>query len=201
VEVFDAASQTRLGRFDLGLVGLSSSRPALGRDAAGHAVAFFASSVLGEVYLLRLDGLDVDPVDEARVEVLRGERNGIPIEPGSAGGPGGNVSGLALSGDGRTLLASGFGDLFASGGPAPGRLFAMSLPADLLATSGFHRALLPGTANLASAPGRTLGPVVIVPASGGGPEVWVTVGGALDASFLGAGPATLGSLDTFGAIR
>jgi hypothetical protein len=202
VEAYDAASQQLLGTFDLGLAGLASSRPALGRDGVGHAVAFLASSVLGEVYLLRLDGLDEEEIDAAKVAVLRGPRNGIPIQPESTGKPGGNVAGLALSSDGRTLLASGFGDFFAAGGPAPGRLFALSLPEDVVASFLFPRVFLPGTSTYASAPGRSLGPVVLASGAGGGAEVWVTVGGALDpATFLGAGPASLGSLRTFGAVR
>jgi hypothetical protein len=201
VEAYDAATQTLLGTFDLGLAGLSSSRPAVGRDGARHAVAFLASSVLGEVYLLRLDGLDGEWVDPSRVAVLRGPGNGIPIDAVAAGGPGGNVSGLALSSDGRTLLASGFGDLFAFPAPKPGRLLALSLPFDVVSQPLFAREFLPGTASLATAPGRTLGPIVLAPGSGGA-EVWVTVSGAVDpATFLGTGPASLGSLDTHGAIR
>jgi hypothetical protein len=202
VEAYDAASQQYLGTFDLGLAALASSRPAIGRDGVGQAVGFFASSVLGEVFLLRLDGLDQELVDPTRVGVLRGPNNGIPIQPESAGKPGGNVAGLALSSDGRTLLASGFGDFFAVGGPAPGRLFALSLPVDIVESRQFPRVFVPGTSTYASAPGRTLGPVVLVPGTGGGAEVWVTVGGAVDpSSFLGLGPASLGSLHTFGAVK
>lgn len=202
VEAYDAESLALLGRFELGLAGLSGIRPALGRDGAGHAVGFFASSVRGEVYLLRLDGLDFDPILPAWVSVLRGPNNGIPIDPSSSGGPGGNVAGLALSSDGRTLLASGFGDLFAFGGPTPGRLFALSLPADLVAQSGFGRDFVPGTANLVTQPGRTLGPVVIAATTSSSPEVYVSVSGSIDTStFLGSSPASVGTLSTWGKIR
>ncbi len=202
VEVYDPSTLTLLGRFDLGLAGLSGIRPALGRDGAGHSVGFFASSVKGEIYLLRLDGLDFEPVLPSLVSVLRGPANGIPIAPGSAGGPGGNVAGIALSSDGRTLLASGFGDLFAFGGPTPGRLFALSLPGDLVQGSAFGREFVPGTANLVTAPGRTLGPLVIAATSAAAPEVYVAVSGAIDGStFVGTSPASVGTLSTWGAIR
>jgi hypothetical protein len=202
VEVFDAETQALLGRFDLGVVGLSSIRPAVGEDGAGHAIAAFASSVRGEVYLLRIDGLFSIFVDPAEVAVLRGLNNPIPIDPSAAGGPGGNVAGLALSADGRTLVASGFGDLFAFPTPRPGRVYALSLPPDLVSDPEFSRTFVAGTSNVVTTSGRTLGPVVIVPGADAGPEVFVTVGGALDmATFLGTGPASLGSLETFGRIR
>jgi hypothetical protein len=202
VEVYDVASLDLLGRFELGLVALSGIRPAVGDDGAGHLVAFFASSVLGEVYLLRLDGLRSLPVDPTRVEVLRGPNNAIPIDPAAAGGPGGNVAGLALSSDGRTLVVSGFGDFFATPSPKPGRVFALSLPADLTTGSGFTNAFVPGTTNMVTAPGRALGPCLIAPVTPDGPEVFVLVSGTLSpATFLGTGPASVGTLTTFGRIR
>jgi hypothetical protein len=202
VEVLDADSLALLGTFDLGLAGLSGIDPALGRDASGHAVAFLPSSVHGEVYLLRLDGLDSYDVDPTRVSVLRGPKNGVPIEPGSAGGPGGNVTGIALSANGRTLVVSGFGDFFAFPAPLPGRLFALSLPGDLVASSDFGREFVPGTASVVTVPGRTLGPLVLAPSYVGAPEVYVAVSGEIDlGTFLGTTPASLGTLTTFGAIR
>ncbi len=201
VEAYDATSATYLGTFDLGLVGLSACRPALGTDAAGHALAYFASSVRGEVYAIRLDGLTTPTVDPTKVAVLRGLHNPIPIDPGAAGGPGGNVAGLALSSDGRTLVATGFGDLFAFP-PKPGRIYAIALPDDVVATSGFGVTLVHGTSNLVSTSGRTLGPVALVASGGGGPELYVTVSGTVDlATGFGTSGASLGSLQTFGAIR
>ena len=201
VEVYDRRGETLLGTFGLGLAGLSSSRPALGYDAAGHAVGFFPSSVTGEVYVLRLDGLDAQPVDAHRVAVLRGPQNGIPIDPSSAGLPGGNVHGIALTPSGRTLVVSGFGDLFAFPTPRPGRLLALSLPLDLVGGGSFGVGFVPGTTNLVTIPGRTLGALALGP-SADGPDVYVAVGGAIDpVTFAGAGPASLGTLSTFGAIR
>lgn len=201
VEAYDAETLDYLGRFDLGLSGLSAARPAVGRDAAGHRIAYFASSVLGEVYALRLDGLYGPFVDASKVAVLRGPHNGLPIDPTASGGPGGNVAGLALSTAGDVLLASGFGDLFAFPAPTPGRLFALSLPADMVGGPLQPPVPVSGTTQLVTAPGRTLGPLVVSPGAAG-PEVWVAVGGAIDlGTFLGAGPASLGSLDTHGAIR
>ena len=134
--------------------------------------------------------------------MLRGPKNGIAIDPAAAGGPGGNVAGLALSSAGDVLLASGFGDFFAFPSPKPGRLYALSLPADVVGTPQFPQAFVPGTTRLVTSPGRSLGPVVIAPAVWNGPEVYAAVGGALDGTtFLGAGPASLGSLDTGGRIR
>ena len=202
VEAYDAVTLAFLGRFELGLAGLSAARPALGNDGVGHAVGYFASSVKGEVYLLRLDGLVGYGVDASKVAVVRGPNNGIPIDPASAGGPGGNVAGLALSAGGDVLLASGFGDFFAFPAPKPGRLYALSLPVDVIGTPQFPRTFLPGTANLVTASGRTLGPVVIAPGAWSSPEVYVAVSGSLDGTtFLGTSPASLGSLDTHGRIR
>jgi hypothetical protein len=202
VEVFDASTLALLGRFELGLVGLSAIRPAIGEDGAGHFVAFFASSVLGEVYLLRLDGLRELLLDPDDVEVLRGPNNPIPIQTSLAGGPGGNVAGIALSGDGRTLVVSGFGDFFAFPAPRPGRLFALSLPADLRTGSGFTNDFVPGTANIATTSGRALGPCAVAALHPDGPEVFVLVSGSLSTeTFLGTGPGSLGTLTTFGRIR
>jgi len=202
VEVLDPVTFEALGRFDLGLVGLAGSRPALGRDGAGHRVGFFASSVLGEVYLLQLDGVFAPAVDATQVQVLRGVNNPIPIDPVEAGGPGGNVAGLGLSSDGRTLVVSGFGDLFAFPAPKPGRLLALSLPADLVNGAGITGAYLPGTSAIVTTPGRTLGGLVVGAFHPDGPEVFVAVSGTLSpTTFLGSGPASLGTLRTFGRIR
>jgi hypothetical protein len=202
VDVFDGKTTGYLGTFPVGHAGLSATRPAVGRDEAGHLVGFFPSSVTGEVYLLRLDGLTSDPVDAPRVAVLRGVGNGIPIDPAAAGGPGGNVTGVGLSPNGRTLVVAGFGNLFAFPAPAPGRLLALSLPDDLVTGSQFGTAYLPGTTSLVTVPGRTLGALVLAERPGAGPDVFVAVGGTVDLStFLGSGPASIGTLSTFGLIR
>lgn len=202
VEVFDVPDLQPLGRFDLGLAGLSGIRPAIGRDAIGHDVAWFASSVRGEVYLLRIDGLTTSVVIPSLVSVLRGPMNAIPIDPAAAGGPGGNVAGLAQSSDGKTLVVSGFGDLFAFPVPKPGRLLALSLPNDLVSLPAFGPAFVPGTSNVVTTSGRTLGPVVVAAVSESGPEVFVAVGGSLSTTtFFGDGPASVGTLQTFGRIR
>jgi hypothetical protein len=201
VEAYDGTSLQFLGTFLLGPAALSSIRPAVGHDVDQHAVAFFASSVNGEAYLLRLDGLGESPVDASRVAVLRGPKNGIPVSPASAGLPGGNVTGIALTETGKTLVVAGFGDLFAYPAPTPGRLLALSLPKDLVASSAFGQEFVPGTANLVTQPGRTLGALALGP-PGATPEVYVAVGGAIDGTtFLGAGPASIGTLATFGAVR
>jgi hypothetical protein len=201
IEVLDGKTSALLGTYVLGLAGLSASRPALGRDAAGHAVGYFPSSVTGEVYSIRLDGLATSPVDPSRVAVLRGPGDGIAVTADAAGGPGGNVAGVALSASGRTLFVSGFGDLFAFPEPRPGRLFAVSLPIDVVAERRFGAPLVPGTANLATEPGRTLGPLVVMPGIWG-PDAYVVVGGTVDtSSFLGSGPASIGAVTTFGLVR
>lgn len=202
IEVYDLDGLVLRGRFDLGLAGLSGVRPALGHDAVGHLVAFFASSVLGEVYLLRLDGLTGVGVDPTQIAVLRGPGHGIPIDPAAAGSPGGNVTGLALSSDGRTVVVAGFGDYFAFPSPRPGRLYALSLPADVVGDAGFSSGFVAGTSNVLTTSGRTLGPLVVAAIRPGGPEVFVAVAGSLDpATFLGNGPASIGTLTTFGRIR
>ena len=202
VEVFDGASRARVGVFDLGLAGLSAARPAIGVDAAGHHMAALASSVKGEVYLLWTDGLFSDAVDSSRVAVLRGPKNGVPIDPRAAGGPGGNVAGLAISPDGKTLVASGFGDLFAFPSPKPGRLYVISLPDDIVGSPFFQATFVAGTTQLVTAPGATLGPIVILPSTYGNPEVFTAVSGTLDpTTFVGTGPAHVGTLTTFGVIR
>jgi hypothetical protein len=204
VEAYDATTLAFLGRFELGLAGLAGVPPAVGRDRAGHRIAYLASSVHGEAYALRLDGLYGQNVVAANVAVLRGPNNGIPVDPAAAGGPGGNVAGVALSTAGDVLVLSGFGDLFAFPSPKPGRLLALSLPFDVVNAGSFSTPFLPGAATVVTTSGRTLGPVAIVPAGGfgPGPEVFVAVGGSLDpGTFLGSGPASVGSLDTFDRIR
>jgi len=200
VEAYDATTDALDGAFALGLVGLSAIRPAIGTDAAGHRVGFYPSSVTGEIYLLRLDGLFRIPVDPAALAVLRGPLNGIPIAAAQAGGPGGNITGVGLSPDGRTLAVSGFGDLFAVP-QAPGKLFLLNLPADVVTGAGFGTNFVPGSTEFGAAPGRTLGNLVLVPGDGSAPDVYVNVSGTLDENFLGSGGASLGSLQTFGLIR
>lgn len=200
VEAYDAYTQTFAGTFILGLAGLSGIPPALGSDATGQRVGFFPSAVTGEVYLVLLEGLYRPILDDTRLAVLRGPGDGIPITAAAAGGPGGNITGIALSPDGRTLVVAGFGDLFAFPAPLPGRLFLLSLPSDLVTGSGFGASFVPGSSEFASTPGRTLGQVVLRPGTAGA-DVFVNVGGALDTNFLGAGPASLGALDTGGLIR
>lgn len=200
VEAYDATTGALHGVFQLGLTGLAAIRPALGVDSAGHRVAFYPSSVTGEVYLLRLDGLYQEPIDASRLAVLRGPLNGIPITTAQAGGPGGNITGVGLSPDGRTLAVSGFGDLFAVP-QVPGQLFLLALPSDLVTGAGFGAGFTPGSTQFAAAAGRTLGNLVLVPNAGDRPDVYVNLSGTLDASFLGSGSASLGSLRTFGLIK
>ncbi len=200
IEAYDAQTGARAGIFHMGLSGLAALRPTLGQDAAGHRVGFFPSSVTGEVYLLRLDGLYQPAIDTSTLAVLRGPLDGIPITAAQAGGPGGNITGVGLAPDGRTLAVSGFGDLFATP-QVPGQLFLLALPADLVTGSGFGTTFVPGSTRFASAPGRTLGGVVLVPNPGTRPDVYVNVSGTLDANFLGNGSASLGSLRTFGLIK
>lgn len=201
VEAYRVSDGQFLGQFILGLAGLSAIRPALGTDATGQRVGFYPSSVNGEVYLLLLEGLYLPTVDATRLGVLRGPANGIPITAASAGGPGGNITGVALSPDGRTLVVTGFGDLFAFPAPEPGRLFLLSLPSDLVVGSGFGASFTPGSTEFASVAGRTLGEIIVRPSGGVGPDVFVNVGGALDGNFAGAGPASLGTLNSGGVIR
>ena len=137
-----------------------------------------------------------------RVAVVRGAGNPIPIDPDEAGGPGGNVAGLGLASDGRTLVVSGFGDLFAFPVAKPGRLLALSLPSDLVDGEAISGAFVPGTTAVATTPGRTLGGLVVGAFHEDGPEVFVAVSGTLSpTTFLGTGPASLGTLRTFGRIR
>ena len=202
VEVFDAASSTYEGRFRLGLAGLAGTRPAIGHDAAGHLLGFFPSSVTGEIYLLRLDGLDQALIDVDLLAVLRGPGRGLPVALADAGGPGGNVTGCGLSPDGRSLVVSTFGDLYAFPGPKPGLLRVLALPPDVVTGSGFGPTFVPGTAVYGSASGRTLGGLVLRPDPSGRPDVFVLVGGSIDpATFLGDGPASIGTLTTYGLIR
>lgn len=201
VESYDAATGALEGTFALGLVGLAATRPALGRDGAGHFVGFYPSSVTGEVYLLRLDGLLQDPINTSTLAVLRGPLNGIPITAAQAGGPGGNLTGVALSPDGRTLAVTGFGDLFAFPEAIPGQLFLVGLPGNLLTGGGFGTGFTPGSSLFAATPGRTLGGLVLVPNDGDRPDVFTNVSGTLDGNFLGNGGASLGTLQTHGLIR
>lgn len=202
VAAFDTESGSLLGRFLLGKAGLSGTRPALGEDAAGHHVAFFPSAVTGEVYLLLLDGLYARSIDARRLAVLRGPENGIPIVPEAAGGPGGNVTGVGLSPDGRTLVVAGFGDLFAFPEPKPGHLYLLGLPEDVVTGAEFGADFVPGWSLYGTVSGRALGALTLVPNSGSRPDVYVAVSSPLDpATFLSTGPASLGTLQTFGMIE
>lgn len=200
VEAYSADTDAFEGSFGLGKVGLAAIRPAVGSDSAGHRVGFYPSSVTGEIYLLRLDGLYESVLNPAHLAVLRGPFNGIPVTAAQAGGPGGNITGVGLSPDGRTLAVSGFGDLFAFP-QTPGRLFLLGLPADLLTGSGFGADFVPGASEFGAVPGHTLGNLVLVPGDGSVPDVYVNVSGSLDENYLGNGNAALGSLRTFGLIK
>ncbi|MDA1193658.1 MAG: hypothetical protein O2894_00580 [Planctomycetota bacterium] len=202
VEVYGAADGAYLGRFDLGLGGLAGIRPAIGRDGVNHLVGFYPSSVTGEIYLLRLDGLQSDPIDATKLGVLRGPLNGIGVAAAQSGGPGGNLTGVALSPDGRTLAVTGFGDLFQS--PAiPGQLYLLGLPSNLVTGSLFTPNFAAGSTQFAAVPGRTLGNVVLFPNALGRPDMFVQVSGTLDAAnfYFGSGSASLGTLTTYGVIR
>ena len=200
VEVFDAASGAGEGLFSIGQVGLLA-RPALGQDAEGNHVGFFPSAVTGEVYLLLLSGLYTEAVDFDELRILRGIGNGIPITAAQSGQPGGNIAGVALSPDGRTLAVAGFGNVFAV--PAqPGRLFLLSLPENLVTGAQFGANFIPGSTEFGTVPGRTMGAVVMVPTGGARPDVYVNVAGAVNpADGLGSGPASVGSLMTFGLVK
>jgi hypothetical protein len=202
IEVHDLTTLAYEGRFRLGLAGLAGTPPAVGRDGAGHLLGYYPSSVTGEVYVLRLDGLAVTPVDASKLAVLRGPGRGLPVAVERAGQPGGNLGGCALSPDGRALVVTAFGDLYAFPAPVPGTLRILALPHDVVTGSGFGSSFLPGTHTYATVQGRTLGGVLLRPDASGRPDVFVLVGGAIDpVSFLGAGPASVGTLTTFGLVR
>lgn len=202
VVAYEGATGAYLGRFGLGLVGLSATRPALGRDVVGHHVGLFPSAVTGEIYLLRLDGLYSSAVDETQLAVLRGPHNGIPITPAQAGGPGGNITGVGLSPDGRTLVVAGFGDLFAGPTPLPGKVYLLNLPEDLVTGAEFGVDFLPGATLYGTVSGRTLGTLALLPNDGGRPDVYLAVNSPIDTTtWYATGPASLGTLQTFGLIR
>lgn len=201
VHVLAASTSAPLGTFELGRVGLAAARPALGRDRAGHRIGFFPSAVTGEIHLLRLDGIYDWEVDPSRVAVLRGETNGIPIAREDAGGPGGNITSLGLVADGRGLVVAGFGDLFAWPTARPGRLYVLSLPPNVVTGSGFGTNFVPGVTLLETLSGRTLGAMAVGSGAAGRPDVYVNVGGPIDlATYLGAGPGSLGALWLNGLI-
>lgn len=195
VQVHDGASGAFLGSFELGLTGLVS-RPAIGRDGAGHHVGYFPSGVTGEVYALWLDGLFGVTPDLTRLAVLRGPMNGIPVA-GPSGSPGGNLAGIGLAPDGDVLVVSGFGDFFTN---RPGRLVLASLPYDVVADSRVGTDFTPGLSEFATVAGRTLGAVVLDPNPGTRPDVYVNVSGTLDELGLGASGASVGTLATHGLI-
>lgn len=196
VEVYDGDSAAFLGRFEMGLAALVS-RPAFGRDAAGHQLGFFPSGITGQIYVLRLDGLFGPVIVPSQLAVLRGPHNGIAID-GPIGSPGGNIASVGLSPDGRILAVSGFGDLFAG---RPGRLLLLALPADLVGNPAFGASFQPGVTEFASVLGRTMGPLVVHAHGTHAPEIYVAVGGAIGDNGLGAGPASIGTLQTFGLVR
>ena len=198
VEVYDGALSSFLGRFTLGRVGLVGA-PALGRDGRGNQVGFFPSGVTGRVYLLELTGLYGLAVDLSALSVVRGPGNGIPIA-GPAGSPGGNITGVALSPNGRTLVVSGFGDLFSTP-RQPGHVYLAALPTNVVTGSTLGISFVPGSTRFASAIDRTVGTLVLDPNHEGRPDVYVNVGGTVGPTGLGVGPASLGVLDSGGQVR
>ena len=69
-------------------------------------------------------------------------------------------------------------------------------------TSTLSRVFVPGTTQVATTPGRTLGPVVVRSFSATGPDVFAAVSGGIDPStFAGTTPASVATLETFGAIK
>ena len=196
VLVYDSGTASFLGQFNLGLTGLVS-RPALGTDGFGHHVGIFPSGTTGQAYLLHLDGLVSPTIDLAQLAILRGPTNGIPFDPG-AGTPAGNISGVALAPNGRTLVASTFGDFFTG---QPGRLLLLSLPFDLVSDSGFVASFTPGVTSFDAPDQRSLGQVALWPNNTEAPTCYVNVGGRLGTTGLGEGPASVGALDTGELIR
>lgn len=197
VEAYDAATLAFEGSFHMGLTGLGG-KPAIGQDAVGNRIGYFPSSVTGQVYALRLDGLFTTPILPDLLAVLRGPSNGIPLTQAESGGPGGNITGVGLSPDGRTLVVAGFGDLFAFPDALPGQLFLLNLPDDMVSGSIDEPSFVPGQTRFATTPGRTLGGLVVMDSNmGSRPAVYVNVGGPLDPNtFLGTAPASLGTLET-----
>ena len=202
VETYDAQSGFREGWFAMGLAALAAKPPALGQDGAGNHIGFFPSQITGEIYLLNLNGLYTTTVSQNNLAILRGVENGIQlVRPGDASVPGHNISGVALSRDGRTLIATTFGDLFAQPAPRGGKLFALSLPNNVVTGSTFGTNFVPGTSEFVATEGRNLSSPLIVSDGPMDEEVFAVVGGALDSDLLGTSPASIGSLNTHGAIR
>ncbi len=84
----------------------------------------------------------------------------------------------------------------------PGQLFLLNLPSDLVTGAEFGTNFVPGSTLYGTVPGRTLGSLVLVPSGGARPEVFVAVSSPFDlSSYLATGPASLGTLHTFGLIR
>ncbi len=202
VEAYDAVSGYREGWFAMGMAALAAKPPAIGQDGAGNYVGFFPSQITGEIYLLNLKGLYSPVIAPNQLAILRGVGNGIPIvQPSGASVPGRNISGVALSGDGRTLIATTFGDLFASPTPKGGTLYALSLPHNVVTGSGFGTQFVPEANEFAAANGRNLSSPLIYATGPMQDEVFAVVSGALDANFLGLSPASIGSLNTHDAVK
>ena len=198
VEAYDGTTSAFLGSFTMGRVGLVGG-PALGSDASGNQLGYFPSGVTGQVYVLELTGLYNAVINPLALSIVRGPGNGIPIA-GPSGSPGGNITGIALSPDGRTLVVAGFGDLF-SAPRKPGKVFLATLPDDVVTGAGFGVSFTVGATEFASAVGRTVGRIVLDPNTAGRPDVYVNVGGSLDDNGIGDGPASVGTIDSQGIIR
>ena len=81
-----------------------------------------------------------------------------------------------------------------------GRIVAKGTPDEVRSSNdAFVRQFVPGTTNVVTTSGRTLGPVVFHSFNSSGPDVFVAVSGGLDGTtFLGTSPASVGTLETFG---
>jgi hypothetical protein len=156
---------------------------ARGRDAQGMAFGLLTSQTYAAAYFVDLSGLETDPVDPARLRLLRT----VELEPGGATSAGtGFLPGLALAPGGGSAILGSF---------TTGTLSVLLLPDDL--ESG--EILKDPEPFTALGPARSSIGALVAP-SGGAADVFFVVNGTFDSSFLPLRSSFLGTLTVEGGL-
>jgi hypothetical protein len=156
---------------------------ARGRDGQGRAFGMLTSQTYAAAYFVDLSGLDTDPVDPARLRLLRT----VELTPGGATSAGtGFLPGMALSpGSGSAILGS-----FTTG-----TLSVLLLPDDIES----DEILVDPEPFTALGPAQSSIGALVAPL-GGAADVFFVVNGTFDKSFLPLRSSFLGTLTVEGGL-
>ena len=170
---------------DLGRVLPSVHKLILSEDAGGLKYGAFTSQTFAAAYFVELTGLESNPVDPARLRLLRS----VDLAPGGAATAGsGFQPGIAISPGGRTLLLTEFNS---------GTLTVVGLPDDIefgplvVNPAPFEAALL--------GPARSSLGAIVAPRNAAAAAFFV-VNGTFDGSFSPSGSSFLGTLTVTGGL-